>query len=329
VRALPTSHLPRSLGWQTVAGQAVIDTYRQIRSVISAHLGDAHCDVLAVPIRDVGSAQIDWYLADNAGSGPISRLIDLSPDARDAVEKRLEHSLDAIATLGRALTGSLNASEARMGERLLKACRHPGPECVFVVDDRPVIAGWGTSRASVDQTNPELTRSIKSQLPRQYPLSAQDMLGSLPVSEPPLPPASSVAKLLSLETFSRALSRIGGRQGEVNVLLQWRSPADLDLSVVCPGAERISYSNRRAGGGELDVDMNFGDHHSDMPAENIYFPPRAAKPGRYLVLVRNSSVGYGAVPFEVIVAVRGEEKHLAGEAASGQGDVRVFSFLID
>jgi uncharacterized protein YfaP (DUF2135 family) len=48
---------------------------------------------------------------------------------------------------------------------------------------------------------------------------------------------------------------------------------DLDLHVVEPSGEEISFSHRKsASGGELDVDMNAGSQRNDKPVENIYWP---------------------------------------------------------
>ncbi len=62
----------------------------------------------------------------------------------------------------------------------------------------------------------------------------------------------------------------GGVLGAVNIILSWQGSADLDLSVSCPGGGTISFEDKQACGGELDIDANVG---SPMPApvENVVF----------------------------------------------------------
>jgi hypothetical protein len=97
--------------------------------------------------------------------------------------------------------------------------------------------------------------------------------------------------------------------GDVQVTLRWSSAADLDLSVVDPFGDRISYSARTSpSGGELDRDANFpcvsvaGD-----PVENVYWPPGEAPAGSYRTSVayRTTCATPGAQAFVLTVRVRG------------------------
>ena len=64
----------------------------------------------------------------------------------------------------------------------------------------------------------------------------------------------------------------GGKEGKFTITLIWFTDADLDLWVVFDNGERIGFplSNRRARGGELDVDANAAGVIPD-PVENITF----------------------------------------------------------
>ena len=67
------------------------------------------------------------------------------------------------------------------------------------------------------------------------------------------------------------LQREGARGGEVQVSLAWNNVNDLDLHVICPSGEEISYRNMRSRcQGRLDVDMNVRGNRpwSERPVEN-------------------------------------------------------------
>jgi len=85
------------------------------------------------------------------------------------------------------------------------------------------------------------------------------------------------------------VSEAGGKSGKVNVSLRWSNSDklqnDLDLWVITPSEERIGYSNKQAGGGELDVDRGKSLEIGDM-VENIVWSSSAPK-GRYIVRVNN------------------------------------------
>ena len=91
---------------------------------------------------------------------------------------------------------------------------------------------------------------------------------------------------LSGDTLVRLLRSLGAGSGTITVSMLWNTADDADLHVVTPGGEEIYYGNPRAGGGELDVDMQVSSVVDD-PVENIYFqdPER----GTYNVIVENYS----------------------------------------
>ena len=78
------------------------------------------------------------------------------------------------------------------------------------------------------------------------------------------------------------LTKAGARTGQVTVSLKWDSTDDLDLYVKIPDGRMISYGNKKAGGGYLDVDMN-PTHTTDEPVENVFWD--TCPPGKYTVQV--------------------------------------------
>jgi hypothetical protein len=108
---------------------------------------------------------------------------------------------------------------------------------------------------------------------------------------------------------------VGGQSGRLQIILAWDDRNDLDLHVVCPNGEEISYNNKRAGGGELDVDAA----GVDAPAENIRF--EAPEPGRYQIFVvfYNASA-VSQSPFRVTIRRQSQPDQVIPGIARQQGE---------
>ncbi len=115
----------------------------------------------------------------------------------------------------------------------------------------------------------------------------------------------------------------GGQSGDVQVSLFWHNRNDLDLAVVTPAGDRISFSNPKSKcAGRLDVDANdvrkgFGRTVLD-PVENIFWPKERAPRGRYKVYVSYAANYRQAdcldpTVYTVRVVVRGKVEHFRGQ----------------
>jgi hypothetical protein len=137
---------------------------------------------------------------------------------------------------------------------------------------------------------------------------------------PPPPPRNS--------DVDRA-NREGAQQGEVQIILAWDDRNDLDLAVQCPNGQVISFRNRAACGGELDIDRNDGPPFTRTPVENINFRQSPA-PGRYRVIVDYFSRNDGPqTPFRVTVREAGQpDRVITGTAREGSRDVVVGEFTV-
>lgn len=151
---------------------------------------------------------------------------------------------------------------------------------------------------------------------REEDATRRALLEQTPAPEPvpDLPQNETLAE----EADERVLEA-GGQTGEMQVVLQWDGPADLDMSVECSSGS-ISYSSRAScSGGVLDVDANY-EVDMERPVENIHWaemPP----PGTYGLRVRNhSSRGdpRSEIPFSVLVRRGDEEQTFSGRAAPGE-----------
>jgi hypothetical protein len=97
--------------------------------------------------------------------------------------------------------------------------------------------------------------------------------------------------------------------GDVQVTLAWNDLADLDLAILDPLGEYISFSDpTSSSGGELDHDANYPCEEGSTPAvENIFWPTGLAPPGTYRVSMgHGSDCGVSSSAYELIVQVGGE-----------------------
>ncbi|CAK9101643.1 unnamed protein product [Durusdinium trenchii] len=113
------------------------------------------------------------------------------------------------------------------------------------------------------------------------------------------------ALAVSRDIERRVVEAGGNTEGVMVVSLSWASADDLDLHVVLPGGEEISYKRKKAAGGELDVDMCVQGRHSgkcaERPVENVVFdyePPA----GRYKIFVQNFNYHLNTLPENMQVA---------------------------
>lgn len=112
--------------------------------------------------------------------------------------------------------------------------------------------------------------------------------------------------------------------GDVQVTLRWDNAADLDLHVIDPGQEEISYSAPfSASGGRLDVDAN-ASCSGDPAVENVFWPTGGAPTGVYQV-----SVAYygpcgvtGSTNYEVTITVDGQVVDVRSGTLTAEGETQ-------
>ena len=94
--------------------------------------------------------------------------------------------------------------------------------------------------------------------------------------------------------------------GPMRFTLTWDTGADIDIHVDTPCGETIWYKNKKACGGQLDVDDRCG-HHQGAPGgpENIYWEDESARSGDYVVYVHYyDECGGGSGPTRYQVQIR-------------------------
>jgi hypothetical protein len=110
-----------------------------------------------------------------------------------------------------------------------------------------------------------------------------------------------------INEFNLRLSRENARTGKIQVSLKWDNRNDLDIHLIEPSGNKISYRNKKSrAGGILDVDMNAGEYESNKPVENIYYGVNAPA-GHYRVVVDfyNKKTNLQNNRFSVLLGVNG------------------------
>ena len=134
-----------------------------------------------------------------------------------------------------------------------------------------------------------------------------------------------------LSDFHDRLEREGAKSGQVQVSLIWDNQNDLDLSVVCPSGERISFDNKLSScGGQLDVDMNESPT-SEQPVENIFWTAGAAPTGEYKVLIEHFErhAEEDLTPYRVLVDDGNGPKEYRGEITNDEPPRLVCTFTVE
>jgi hypothetical protein len=112
------------------------------------------------------------------------------------------------------------------------------------------------------------------------------------------------------DAIKERVKKAGGNvEGDVRISLSWHNSDDLDLSVNRSGHGEISYSQKSALGGHLDVDMNaYGPKDDHNPVENIFWTRKSdIKPGTYNIVVNQFSKRVTRdVGFEVQIEIMGQ-----------------------
>ncbi|MEJ7591372.1 MAG: hypothetical protein WKF77_07475 [Planctomycetaceae bacterium] len=130
------------------------------------------------------------------------------------------------------------------------------------------------------------------------------------------------------------VTKAGGRTGEVQFSLAWHSLNDIDLHVIVPSGEHISYSHRTSVcRGNLDVDMNasttsdMDKSSSEEPVENVRWLDRTAPAGRFTVIVNQYEWrrGHTEDPFQLLVKL-GDLTQLVEGDVTARKNVSVHRF---
>lgn len=112
----------------------------QIRAAVARHLGVGHADMLAVPQMNETGTRIDWYAA---FTGPVVPWSAATEDERRAALVQIDQTLMALGEHAATLAATTTGEPQVFARQLALAGNYPEPDCVFLVDGRPVLTFWG------------------------------------------------------------------------------------------------------------------------------------------------------------------------------------------
>ncbi len=201
-----------------------------------------------------------------------------------------------------------------------------------LADGQSAAGHQSSSQANAGQSNQEPSQDAGED---DAPIEASESTDVGLNTVAALPPAGSASAAApsgmtggGLGDIDNRLIREGAKSGDVQITLAWNNRNDLDLHVICPSDERISFEHRKSAcGGELDVDMNH-DRFSDKPIENVYWPTGGAPKGRYQIYVDEYANNGGSDPtaFQLLVKVGGKMETITGRVKEAGGPQKIHQF---
>ncbi|MEM6352729.1 MAG: hypothetical protein AAF766_18385 [Cyanobacteria bacterium P01_D01_bin.14] len=110
--------------------------------------------------------------------------------------------------------------------------------------------------------------------------------------------------------------------GDIQVTLRWQTEDDLDLIVVDPSGDTVSYFNPSVpSGGQLDVDANaYCESPGFSPVENIFWPTGGAPGGEYsatVVLSIPCAERTTTVDYRLTILNQGDSQTYQGTVGTG------------
>lgn len=300
-------------------GEKATTSAEKLLNLVARRRGETLAACFALPRFDEQRANVMWFAPRGGQARPFTELLDSDQvsflDRLDDARRKLLSLVDDLAR--EAVSGN---SEARVYAQLLPLLLNlprPGEYHLFSVDGQPVLANWGMNRGAALSPADTVGPLIDEWRQR---LEARDRQ------------ARELAENAARErSFLGRLTRAGARSGEITVSLLWNDVNDLDLHVVCPNGERISFENKAACGGLLDIDRNaFPESLTSEPVENIVWARTPTQPGLYIVGVhffRQHDPSVSRSAFEVRVKLHGKVQHTTG-VVGPNGFVEVTRFSV-
>ncbi len=111
---------------------------------------------------------------------------------------------------------------------------------------------------------------------------------------------------------------------DLRISLTWDTLTDLDLHVICPNGQKISYLRKRACGGVLNVDKNANRGTTREPIENVDFPGQPPH-GTYRVIINNYLDRGGRSNYKLSIFKNGDVIEEEGTMVRGSRN-RIYTF---
>lgn len=297
-------------------GEKVTLNAEKLLNLLLRRQGGEAAALFAVPRFDETRRSVMWF---SQTAGPVVPFGELDDGAQRSFLDRLAQCRLRVGALVAELGAAPQTGDRAVYTQLMPLLLNfpePVEYHLFQVGEQPVVVNWGMNRSvsgrPADTVGPFIDR-WRLRL-EQRECQAREL-------------AENRARE---QSFLGRLTRAGARSGAVTVSLLWNDRNDLDLHVECPDGSRISFENKQACGGILDVDRNaHGQSLTAEPVENVVWARRPTVPGTYGIGVhffrqhdtaRQSS-------FTIRLSTGGTTTFTHGEV-SVRGYVRVAEFTV-
>lgn len=299
-------------------GEKVTINAEKLLNLLMRRQGADIAALFAVPRFDEARTSVMWFAQVPGQIVPFGEL-------DDAAQRAFLDRLEQCCAKVEAMVAELAAHpQPQTGDRavylqlmpMLLNFPEPVEYHLFQVGDQPVVVNWGMNKGASNRAANTVTPFIVGWRLRLDERERQ---------------ARELAENRQREnSFLGRLTRAGARTGEVTVSLLWNDTNDLDLHIECPDGKTISFMNKQACGGILDVDRNA--HSQSLtrePVENVVWARNPSVAGTYQVRVhffRQHDVNRESA-FTVRVVRGGTPQYVNGEVRGGQV-VDVTSFIV-
>ncbi len=133
----------RSSDLQPLSGQAGLESWAALQTLLARELSAEHAALLAEPVVNPAQGTVDWY-AD--GDEPARRLIDLPEAERAAIQEHTDALAAGVETLAQTLSLRRNETDRMLSAAMLEALQTPGPEYVYAIGRQPVLVAWSHAK---------------------------------------------------------------------------------------------------------------------------------------------------------------------------------------
>ena len=135
-------------------GQPVLRFYSQIKALLIDLVGPKAAGIVAEPVINDVSQEIDWY----APAGAASKYIDLPVEKKNLIDNKIAQLHKSISSTAEKLKGQDQAA-VRSATFILQALKIPNLPSIYVVNDEPILINWGMLPTGAE-ADPEVLRRI-------------------------------------------------------------------------------------------------------------------------------------------------------------------------
>ena len=297
-------------------GEKVITNAEKLLNLLLRRQGAEVAALFAVPRFDETRISVMWFAQVPGKAVPFGELEDGS---QRAFLDRLEQCCASVEVLVAELATQTQTGDRAVYQQLMPMLLNfpePVEYHLFQVGGQPVVVNWGMNKGASNRATNTVAPFIEG--------------WRLRLDERERQARELVENRQREKSFLGRLTRAGARSGEVTVSLLWNDVNDLDLYVRCPDGSVISFLNKQACGGILDVDRNAHSQHlTREPVENVVWARRPSVPGTYQACVhffRQHDANRQSL-FTLRLVVGGVTKYFSGVVTAGQF-VEVTSFSV-